>query len=166
MPLKLMSKWMAKWKNCVYNPFLILYILWLNTVDSRFSSPVLAVVGQCYKSQTACGPAWVSVRPWRPCLKHSLWDTTVLLYFQTDHCSKQCWGIAWAARALEGQEEAPGLLMMGGQSQCKWLPNLGGAKSLQWFRSVWSQHINDYFQCLFYVIIISQHNAIWPKIKR
>ncbi|KAL4679305.1 hypothetical protein H8959_008955, partial [Pygathrix nigripes] len=35
----------------------------------------------------------------------------------TDHCSKQCCGNAWAARALEVQEEAPGLLMRAGQSQ-------------------------------------------------
>lgn len=126
MPLKLMSTWMAIWKKCVSNPFMILYILCINTVYSRFSSPFLAVVGQCYESQMACGQAWISVRPWGPCWTHSLWDPTVLLYFQTDHCSKQGWGIAWAARALEGQEAAPGLLMMGGQSQCKWLPNLGG----------------------------------------
>lgn len=39
---------MAIWEKCVYNPFMILYILWIDTVYSRFSSPFLAVVGQCY----------------------------------------------------------------------------------------------------------------------
>ena len=51
----------------------------------------------------------------------TLWDTIVLLYFQTDHSSKQCWGNASAAPPLEEFQESLGILMMGGQSQ--WLPN-------------------------------------------
>lgn len=47
----------------------------------------------------------------------TLWDTIVLLYFRTDHSSKQCWGNASAARPREEFQEALGILTVGGQSQ-------------------------------------------------
>lgn len=79
----------------------------------------------------SCDQTQMQLVPLEGLFKHSLWGTPLLLYFQTDHCSKQCWGKAWAAWALEVQETTPGVLMMRGQRPCKWLPNLGG-KSLQW----------------------------------
>lgn len=123
MPLKLISQRMAIWKNAFRN--LLWYILWKNSLFYVFIT-ISCCGGIMVQSQMTCGQSWM---PWEclleACLKHSLWDTTVTLYIQTDHCSNQCWGNAWDAWALDVQEGTPGLLMKWVQNPCKWLPNWG-----------------------------------------
>lgn len=145
---------------------MILYILWINTIYSRFSSPFLPVVGQCHSLKWHVAKHG-SVLGLEGLVENThSWNTTVLLYFQTDHCSKQCWGIAWAAEPLKVKKKHLDFSWWEVRVNVSDFLIWGGAKSLQWFLSVWSQPINDYIQCLFYVIIIPQHNATWPKIKR
>ncbi|KAG8520786.1 Tolloid-like protein 1 [Galemys pyrenaicus] len=77
------------------------------------------------------GPSWVCPTPLLPPNSHPklirlptpLLSSSISVTRENDHCSMQCWASAWAARALEVQEEAPGLLMMGGLVS-EWLTRL------------------------------------------